>query len=194
MQIGKLSYNDISVTFRIYIKPVYRNWMMVGLAEGTAGQNRLSGNTQNLESADINDKYYKEGRLAFYTKGKILGKYLLTASYDSDKEKSETANGLFGTIDPSKYYTLYGDATTVRYDAKSTEKLYLKIEGDNFYAMFGDYNTGLTVTELGRYSRSLTGLKTEYQDENVTVTAFASETTQAFVKDEVRGEGTSHAN
>jgi len=187
----KLSYNDVSIDIPVYVKPNYREWIMVGLAEGTVGQNRLSGNTQNLESADINDKYYRDGRLAFYAKGKILGKYLLTASYDSDKEKPETANGLFGTIDPNKYYTLYGDATTVRYDAKSTEKLYLKIESDNFYAMFGDYNTGLTVTELGRYSRSLTGIKTEYQDEKVTVTAFASETRQAFVKDEIRGEGTS---
>ncbi len=187
----KLSYNDASIDISVYVKPDYREWIMVGLAEGTIGQNNLSGNIQNLESADINDEYYREGRLAFYTKGKILGKYLLTASYDSDKEKPDTANGLFGTIDPNKYYTLYGDATTVRYDAQSSEKLYLKIESDNFYAMFGDYNTGLTVTELGRYSRSLTGIKTEYQDEKVTVTAFASETRQAFVKDEIRGEGTS---
>ncbi|WP_455217543.1 OmpA family protein [Kaarinaea lacus] len=187
----RLSYNEQAVEVQTYVKPDYREWIMVGLAEGTVGHNNVSGNMQNLDDQDIDDKFYKDGRLAFYAKGKIKGKYLLTASYDSDREKPDTANGLFGTIDPDKYYTLYGDATTVRYDAPSSEKLYLRIESDNFYAMFGDYTTGLTVTELGRYSRNLTGLKTEYQDEKVSITAFASQTGQAFVKDEIRGEGTS---
>ena len=186
-----LSYNDQQLDIEVYVKPDYREWIMVGLAEGNVGYNNLSGNMRNLDAHDIDDKFYKDGRLAFYAKGKIKGEYLLTASYDSTREKPDEANGLFGTIDPDKYYTLYGDATTVRYDAPSTEKLYLKIESDNFYAMFGDYNTGLTVTELSRYSRNLTGLKSEYQDENITLTAFASQTGQAFVKDEIRGEGTS---
>ena len=186
-----LSYNNLVVDIPIYVKPDYREWIMVGLAEGSLVHNRLTGNAQNLEAADINDEYFKDGRLAFYAKGKIKGEYLLTASYDSAREKPETANGLFGTIDPSKYYTLYGDATSVRYDAASTEKLFVKLESDNFYAMFGDYNTGLTVTELGRYNRSLTGFKSEYRSDKLTVTAFATETEQAFIKDEIRGEGTS---
>jgi len=186
-----LSYNEEKLDIQVYVKPDYREWIMVGLAEGTAGYNNLSGNIQNIDDRDIDDKYYKDGRLAFYAKGKVKGKYLLTAAYDSAKEKPDEANGLFGTIDPNKYYTLYGDATTVRYDAPSSEKLYLRIESDNFYAMFGDYNTGLTVTELTRYSRNLTGLKSEYQDENIEVTGFASRTSQAFIKDEIRGEGTS---
>jgi len=29
--------------------------------------------------------------------------------------------------------------------------------------MFGDYDTGLTVTELSRYSRTLNGVKSEYK-------------------------------
>jgi uncharacterized repeat protein (TIGR01451 family) len=186
-----LSYNDHKVDVQVYVKPDYREWIMVGLAEGTMGYNDLSGNMQNLGANDIKDNFYKDGRLAFYAKGKIKGKYLLTVSYDSAKQKPDEANGLFGTIDPNKYYTLYGDATTVQYDAPSTEKLYLKIESDNFYAMFGDYNTGLTVTELTRYSRNLTGLKAEYQDKDMSFTGFASQTGQAFVKDEIRGDGTS---
>ena len=186
-----LSYNERSVDIPIYIKPHYREWIMVGLAEGTLGHKNLSGNMQNLEAADIDDNYFQDGRLAFFAKGKIKGEYLLTVSFDSERETPEQGNGLFGTIDPSKYYTLYGDTTTVRYDAPSTEKLYLRIESDNFYAMFGDYNTDLSVTELGRYNRSLTGLKTEYQDGNISVTAFATQTEQAFTKDELRGDGTS---
>lgn len=57
--------------------------------------------------------------------------------------------------------------------------------------MFGDYNTGLTVTELSRYSRALTGLKTEYKSKRFNVNAFVSDTGNAFVKDEIPGDGTS---
>lgn len=186
-----LEYNDLNITVQTYVQPVYRNWIMIGLAEGTAGYNELSGNLQSLTAADVADGYYDDGRLAFFAKGKVLGSYLMTASFDSEKERDDDESGLFGTIDPDKYYTLYGDTTDVRYDAASKEKLYLKLESDHFYAMFGDYNTGLTVTELSRYSRSLTGIKAEYQGKVVGVTAFAAETDNNFVKDEISGDGTS---
>ncbi|WP_455209540.1 OmpA family protein [Kaarinaea lacus] len=187
-----LSYNNFTFEVRTYVTPKYRDWIMVGLAEGTAGFNNISGNMENLDAADIEDEYYSDGRLAFYAKGKVKGKYLLTTAYDSEKEKPEvTGNGLFGSIDPNKYYTLYGDKTQVYYDAASSEKLYLKLESDQFYTLFGDYETDLTVTELSRYSRSLTGLKTEYKSNHVDLVAFAAETEFGFVKDELRGDGTS---
>ncbi|WP_455366069.1 OmpA family protein [Kaarinaea lacus] len=187
-----LSYNDFTFEVRTYVTPKYRDWIMVGLAEGSVGYNNVSGNMENLEAADIQDEYYDDGRLAFYAKGKIKGKYLLTLAYDSEKEKlEESENGLFGSIDPNKYYTLYGDKTQVYYDAASSEKLYLKLESDQFYTLFGDYNTDMTVTELSRYSRSLTGLKAEYKSNHVDLVAFAAETYFGFVKDEIRGDGTS---
>ncbi len=61
----------------------------------------------------------------------------------------------------------------------------------SFYALFGDFNTGLTVTELSRYSRSMTGIKSEFRSKDYDVTVFGSETDQSFVKDELRGDGTS---
>ena len=57
--------------------------------------------------------------------------------------------------------------------------------------MFGDYDTGLTVTELSRYSRRMTGVKTEMQSKNFEVNAFASETDQVYARDEIPGDGTS---
>jgi uncharacterized repeat protein (TIGR01451 family) len=187
-----LSYNNFTFEVRTYVTPKYRDWIMVGLAEGSVGYNNVSGNMENLGAADIQDEYYDDGRLAFYAKGKVKGKYLLTLAYDSEKEKPEVSgNGLFGSIDPDKYYTLYGDKTQVYYDAASSEKLYIKLESDQFYTLFGDYDTGLTVTELSRYSRSLTGLKAEYKSNHVDLVAFAAETDSGFVKDEIRGDGTS---
>lgn len=176
---------------RLWLKPEERDWILVGLAEGTAGYNTATGNMEGLSAADAGDKLYSDGRLAFYAKGRIQGKWLLTIAYDSARKGKQDGRGLFQAIDPNQYYTLYGDATWQQSDAPSSRSLYLKIERDQFYALFGDYATGLTVTELSRYNRAFTGLKSELKSEKLDVTVFASDTDQAFVKDEIRGDGTS---
>ena len=70
-------------------------------------------------------------------------------------------------------------------------RIFLKIEREAFYAMFGDFQTGLSVTELSRYDRSLNGLKTEFRGKQFSFNAFASDTDKAFVRDEINGDGTS---
>jgi hypothetical protein len=176
-----------------WLKPAVRDWILVGLAEGTAGDNNLSGNLETLEAGDGEDNYYQDGRLAFYAKGRVKGDMLLTLAYDSknqsDSERSDQS--LFQTINPDKYYTLYGDAVEQRFDAPSSERLYLRIEREQFYALYGDFNTGLTVTELSQYSRSMTGIKTEYDGKRYGVNAFAAESDQVFIRDEIQGNGTS---
>ncbi|WP_170302254.1 DUF11 domain-containing protein [Desulfosarcina widdelii] len=186
-----LGYNDAVVDAEIYVQPFLREWIIVGLAEGTTGYNTLSGNMENLSDADEEEKFYQDGRVAFFAKGKVRGKWLLTLAYDSEKNRDDPDNELFQTIDPDAYYTLYGDATTQQYDAASIRKLYVKLEREQFYLLFGDYDTGLTVTELSKYSRSLNGLKTEFAGRVFSFNGFASETNQAYVKDEIRGDGTS---
>ena len=184
-----LGFGTRTVQVETYVKPQLRDWVLVGLAEGTAGYNTLSGHLESLP-AGVDDKLYDNGRIAFFAKGQVKGKWLLTMAYDSAKPDRQ-GKSLYQTIDPNSYYTLYGDASTAGYDAASASKLYLKIERDQFYALFGDYDTGMTVTELSRYSRSLTGLKSELNTRHFAVNAFASDTAQSFVKDEIRGDGTS---
>ncbi len=94
-------------------------------------------------------------------------------------------------IDPDEFYTIYGDGSEQRYGAPSQKKLYVKLERPQFYALFGDYETGLTQTELARYSRSLTGFKSEYGGSVFQYNAFASDTAQRYVRDEIQGDGTS---
>ncbi len=182
---------------RARLAPALRDWILVGFAEGTVGHRSLSSNLEPLPGGDGDDGFYTDGQIAFYAKGRVRGDWLLTLAYDSDKERSGRG-GNFGdrlgqSIDPRSYYTIYGDATSVQNDAASIRKLYLKIEREQFYAMFGDFDTGLTVTELSRYSRTLNGIKSEYQGEALSYSAFATRTTQAFVRDELRGDGTSGA-
>jgi uncharacterized repeat protein (TIGR01451 family) len=186
-----LGYNDATVDADVYVKPFLRDWIIVGLAEGSAGYHTVSGNMESLDDADIKDNFYKDGRMAFFAKGKVRGRWLLTLAYDSEKDKDDPDNTLFQTIDPEAYYTLYGDATTQQYDAASIRKLYIKLEREQFYLLFGDYDTGLTVTELSKYSRTLNGLKAEFAGQAVSFSGFATDTRQAFVRDEIRGDGTS---
>ncbi len=176
---------------RTWLTAGEREWIVVGFGEGTAGYNTLSGNMENLQAAQSEDEYYQDGRLAFFAKGMIKGKWLLTIAYDSAKAGMRQAGSLYGTIDPQKYYTLYGDGSAQQYEAASARQLYLKIERDQFYALFGDYDTGLSVTELSRYNRNFNGLKSEMRGEKFDYSLFVSDTNQAFVKDELRGDGTS---
>jgi uncharacterized repeat protein (TIGR01451 family) len=176
---------------RAWLKPEIRDWILVGLAEGTVGYNVVTGNMESLGASGQDDKLYQDNRVAFYAKGAIKGEWLLTIAYDSSKRRIRDQGSLYQTIDPNKYYTLYGDATEQRYDAASARAIYLKIERDQFYALFGDYDTGLTVTELSRYSRQFNGLKSEMKSEHFDYTLYASQSDQSFIKDEIPGDGTS---
>ncbi|WP_303905336.1 OmpA family protein [Thiohalomonas denitrificans] len=178
------------VTLRPWLEAAQRDWILVGLAEGTVGHNTVSGNLETLEAADLEKETYSDGKVSFFAKGSIKGEWLLTLAYDSDKQEAER-NTLFQEIDPDSYFPVYGDKSTQGYDAASREKLYVRLERRQFYALFGDYTTGLTVTELARYDRSLTGVKSELHSEHFKFNVFASENDQNFVRDELRGDGTS---
>jgi len=183
--------DDREQTVTAWLTATQREWILVGLAEGTAGYNNVSGNVKALDDNQHEDNLFEDGRLAFYGKGKVKGEWLLTLAYDSERKERNSSERLFQTIDPDEYYTLYGDATEQQFDAASSRKLYLKIEKQQFYALFGDYDTDLTVTELSRYSRSMTGVKSEFEGEHYGFNAFAADTDQIFARDEIQGNGTS---
>lgn len=188
------------IEIRSWLDAKQRDWVVVGFAEGTVGYNTLHKNVEALKEQGTDDKLYSNGQVSFYAKGQILGKWLLTLAYDSAKNSgtgqgiTSAGNGqttLGNYIDPNRYYLLYGDGTQQRYDAASQSKLYVKLERNQFYALFGDYETGLNSTELTRYNRVFNGLKSEYNDGRNSVTVFAADTAQNHARDEFRGNGTS---
>ena len=176
---------------RAWLKPAQRDWILVGFAEGTAGFNTLSDNLVAAAAAGHGDGYYDEGRVAFFAKGSIKGAYLLTLAFDSARDRASNRDRFQTLVDPNAYYSLYADTSEQRFEAASQRKLYVKIERNQFYALFGDFDTGLSVTSLARYQRHFNGLKSEYRGRNVSYTVFAAETDQSFNRDEIRGDGTS---
>lgn len=187
-----LGLDKASVKIETYVEPEMRRWILVGIAEGTVGYSKVTGNAQPLKASDVTaEDYYDRGRVAFYAKGRVQGKWLLTMAYDSAKKRRDTDQNLFQVIDPDAFYTLYGDGSQQAYDAASVRKVYVKLERSQYYALFGDYDTGLTVTELGRYGRRMNGVKTELSTRHVEVNAFGSEFQSRFTRDELPGDGTS---
>ncbi len=172
-------------TIETWLDPGNRPWTVVGFAAGTLGYNTLDDRmepvAQNLD--DLN----ADARLALYAKGRVRGKWLMTLAYDSDKDKDDARFG--GVIDPRAYYTIYADRNETRYDAASVRKLYLRLERPQFYAMFGDIETGISEPELARYQRALNGGKAEYRGRNVAATAFVADTPYRFRRDEIQGNG-----
>lgn len=175
---------------RAWLKPGENQWVVVGFAAGTAGFNTLSRNSEALGDTS-QDQSFTDGQLSFFARGRVRGDWLLTLAYDSDKPADPERQRLLGTIDPQRYYTVYGDGSEQGYGAASIRKLYLRIERDQFYALFGDYETGFTQSELSRYSRTVNGFKTEYRSERLAVSAFASDTAQRYARDELQGSGLS---
>jgi len=67
----------------------------------------------------------------------------------------------------------------------------VRLERDRFYALFGDFDTGLSVTELSRYTRKVTGAQVRYAGKTLDLSAFATRTGQNHARDEIPGDGTS---
>ena len=181
---------------------------MVGLADITAGEGKVSGNLETLSDGDkyLDGDIFVDGRLAFYLKGKIKGKYLVTAQMDTgtadidelfDDIHKKDPRSLFRRLDPDQYYPVYGDDSTIIDDTNSQGKMYVRVDWDKSRALWGNYNTDITGTELSSFNRSLYGAKFNHRstqttsegDHKTDITVFGSEAQSAFRHNEFLGTG-----
>ncbi|MEG3124137.1 DUF11 domain-containing protein [Sphingomonas sp. GB1N7] len=174
---------------RAWLSGSAKDWMVVGFGSGTLGYDTLRKHASGLPVRERN-KVVTDGQLSFYAKGRVKGSWLLTIAYDSDR-KYDPDRGLLGVIDPNRYYTVYGDGSQQGYDAPTRRKLYLRLERREFYALFGDFETGFTDTQLTRYSRTLNGVKAAYEGNRLRATGFAASTDTLYSRDEIQGNGLS---
>ena len=182
--------NQREQVLRTYLEPAPRDWILVGFAEGTIGYDTLRDNEQLAVASGAEDGFYEDGRAAFFAKGRIRGDFLLTLAYDS-RGRAEDLDAFEAPVDPDAYYTIYGDGTETRFEAASQRKLYVKLERRQFAALFGDFTTGLSTTELARYERRFNGLQAQFFGTHLTLNAFATETDQRLTRDDIPGDGTS---
>ncbi len=170
-----------------WLNPGNRPWTVVGFAAGTLGYNTLADRMDPVAQTLPGDNL--DGRIALYASGRVTGQWQATMAYDSDKEKDETRFG--GVVDPTAYYTIYADRSDHGFDAASVRNLYLRLERPHFYALLGDFQTGINDPQLTRYQRSMNGLRSEYRDQRFAATAFVADTPYRYRRDEMQGNGLS---
>ena len=178
---------------------------IMALADGKVSQITREGNLQ-AAGADSVDEVKTEGRVALYMKGTVLGKYLITAAYDSGSNElgklfsdidSIENERLVTNLDPDTVYPVYGDDSTLVYDTESQGKLYLALEGEHLEAVVGNYALNFTDTELTAYQRTLYGTRGEWNslgkttdnESNTEVELFAAQVNQVPVRDEIGATG-----
>ncbi|MBL8995684.1 MAG: DUF11 domain-containing protein, partial [Gemmatimonadetes bacterium] len=129
-------------------------------------------------------------RGALYLRGKVRGDYLLTLAFDSERDPDER---LMRDIQPDEYYPVYGDASVREFDARSAERLYVRVDKGQSFLMFGDYTTPVSADTrtLSAYSRALTGARQHLEGNRGTLDAFASLGRMTQVVDEFAGQGIS---
>lgn len=176
----------------VWLTPEVKDWIVVGFADGTVGHKTLTGNMESLPDGRTGDQDLDvDGQIKFYAKGRVKGEWILTAAFDSKKEIEFKQDRFKGIIDPNEFYTLYSDGSIQKNDSTSSHKVYLKIEKSKFFALFGDYDTGLSDTELSRYNRSFTGFKSEYSSKHMGFRVFAAEQDSRYFREELQGRGES---
>jgi uncharacterized repeat protein (TIGR01451 family) len=159
-----------------------RPTLLVGLAEMSFGNLPESG--LNGESARYSN------RLAFFFRGTIREKNVLTLSYDSKRTLNRTAgqDRLF-QLDPlERAYPVFGDSSTRFEEAQSNSKLYARLDRGRSYALFGDFDADMKGLSLAGYSRKLTGVKVHLEDQAgsfITITGARPGT--AFARDVIPG-------
>ncbi len=195
--------------------PEMREMIATGLIEGVVNFRR-HGNGSLVSPVEHNDAFDRDirrwerqfnngkanaaARTAFFVKGRIKGDALLTAAYDSDKD---TRGRLLRDIQPEEFYPVYGDASLRGFDARSAERLYVRIDNQRSYLLYGDFQTGdglATATgiggsgpipqrSLGTYNRTATGLGWHFESERVRSNVFAIEDSLRQVIEEFRSQG-----
>ena len=194
--------------------PEMRELLATGLIEGVInfrrnGTNLIDGSRRDdgferdirrWEKQFNNGKANGAARAAFFVKGTVKGEYLLTAAYDSDKEVRAR---LLRDIQPEEFYPVYGDASLRGFDARSAERLYVRVDKDRSYLLYGDFQTGDSISTqtgvdfgtrasqrtLGTYNRTATGLGWHFENAHVRGNVFAIEDSLRQVIEELPTQG-----
>ena len=142
------------------------DWFYVATADLTYGERTSDGVSET----------YTEGRAAGYVNGHFANGVQLTAQIDtglgpldeifSDLDERDPRSVLL-RVDPDDLYPTYGDDSTIVDDTPTQGKFYLRVERDNNYALWGNYQAQVRGGYL-RNERTLYGLSGHWESQNVT--------------------------
>jgi hypothetical protein len=177
-------------------------WFMVAMADLTVAQNSYSGKIEAVSPEDY-ERFggrYTDARLAFYLKGKIKGRYLLTAQADTlERDTRELFKNLFKAdrtdmirrIDPDAYYPVFGDDSIATQDVDTLGRLYVRLDWDRSSAMWGKVRTDFNANDLAQYNRDLYGARLALRSVEITEHGQARRQLRAFAAEQQTAPGSS---
>ena len=137
------------------------------------------------------------GYASLFATGRI-GDSLFTGAYNSRHALNRTLNGETSlgrdTQQSDQQYPLYGDGSVSEALAQSRDNLFLRLERNHDYALWGDYNTSEFASpsqQLTATTRALHALKANYALGAWQATGFYGDNVQGFQRDTVAPDGTS---
>ncbi len=181
------------------------DWFYVALADFTIGKRTGDSGIEEVRAGEF-DSVWNSGRLAFYLRGKIKGKFLLTAAADTGENEvknlfkdldARDPRELLRRIDPDKYYPVYGDDSTSVEDAPTNGKFYVRLQRGESHVMWGNYKTKISGTRFLQVDRGLYGAEMVLRSAGNTAngqpkfeaTAFAAKPDTLPQRDEFLGTG-----
>lgn len=146
------------------------------------------------------------GRLQYYIDGETENGFQVTSSLDTGEEDirdiferldEKNPRELIERIDPSEGYPTYGDDSTIVDNTPTSGKFYLRIERDNSFLLWGDYQARIAGNGFLRNERSLYGAQLHYETQTTTnegdprsqVDLYAAQPDQLVGRDVFEGTG-----
>ncbi len=149
----------------------------------------LNPEHRSASNLDVQSKVFATGR---------LGDWLFTGAYNNTHSLNQDCNGTAQlsqetqTCDES--YPVYGDSSSIERLAESRDYVFLRLERNKDYVMWGDYDLKEFATEAQKFTaitRRLHGFKANYNLGDLQGTAFYGDNVQGFQRDAVAPDGTS---
>ncbi|MFW2590134.1 hypothetical protein [Sagittula sp. SSi028] len=186
---------DLGVTRPIQIPG--SEWFHVFVADLTYGR----------YSSDVEGEYSRTtGRLQYYVEGETKNGVQVTSSLDTGEEELDelfsrldesNPDDILERIDPNSGYPTYGDDSTIVDNTPTSGRFYLRVEKDNNFGVWGDYQAQLVGNGFVRNERSLYGAQvhlegnttTERGDVRSSIDLYAAQPEQAVGRDVFRGTG-----
>ncbi|WP_321391300.1 OmpA family protein [uncultured Desulfuromusa sp.] len=184
------------------------DWFNIGIVDLTLSGNKTNGPAKLLapDNQKYSDDFSLDGRLAFYSHGKLDNGWKLTASADTREGPvdeifsnfiDKSSDALFRRMDPDNHYPTLGDDSTVTENAPTRGKFYLKMEKHQSYGLWGNFKIGYTENNLAQVDRNLYGGNLHYEAIDTTsfgeprllLDGFGADPGTVAGRDEFRGTG-----
>ena len=173
-------------------------WFYVAVADLTYGR-YTDGQTSETFTRTT-------GRLQFYVDGETNSGLRVTASLDTGEDDldqifrrldEKDPRAIIDRIDPNEGYPTYGDDSTVEDNTPTSGKIYLRVEQDNNFVLWGDYQAQIGGNGYLRNERSLYGAQVHYEtqattargDARAALDLYAAQPEQLVGRDIFRGTG-----